>query len=146
MTAFHIALGVGVVAVNLAAGLWGAWCWRRDEYSRAFWVLLRAGQALVIVAAADGAVLAAMGKKLPDLHLIYGLTPLLVSFLGEQLRLASADSVLQANDLEDANAVGDLPATEQQAIVRAIVRREMGVMAASALVVTLLGMRAGGWL
>jgi hypothetical protein len=146
MTAFHIALGVAVVAVNLAAGAWGAWCWWRDSYGRAFWLMLRAGQGLVVAAAADGAVLAAMGRDLPELHLVYGLTPLLVSFLGEQLRLASADSVLQANQLEDGKAVGRLPAAEQQAIVRAIVRREMGVMAASALVVTLLGLRAGGWL
>jgi hypothetical protein len=146
MTAFHIALGIGVVVVNLAAGAWGAWRWWRDEYSRAFWILLRAGQLLVVVAAVDGAVLAAMGEKLPDLHLIYGLTPLVVSFLGEQLRLASADSVLQARDLEDGKAVGRLPPAEQAAIVRAIVRRETGVMAASALVVTLLGLRAGGWL
>jgi hypothetical protein len=146
MTAFHIALGVLVVTVNLAAGAWGAWCWWRDEPSRIFWPLLRTGQALVVVVAADGAVLVAMGRELPDLHLIYGLTPLLVSFMGEQLRLASADSVLQARDLEDSAAVGRLPAAEQQAVVRAIVRREMGVMAASALVVTLLGLRAGGWL
>ena len=146
MTALHIALGVGLVAVNLAAGAWGAWCWWRDEPSRAFWPLLRAGQVLVLIAAADGAVLVAMGRELPDLHLIYGLTPVLVSFLGEQLRLASADSVLQARGLEDSAAVGRLPSTEQQAVVRAIVRREMGVMAASALVVTVLGLRAGGWL
>jgi hypothetical protein len=146
MTAFHIALGVGVVVVNFTAAAWGAWCWWRDAYSRAFWILLRAGQALVIVAAADGAVLAAMGRELPDLHLIYGLTPLVVSFLGEQLRLASADSVLQARGLEDSAAVGRLEVAEQQAVVRAIVRREMGVMAASAAVVTLLGLRAGGWL
>jgi hypothetical protein len=146
MTAFHIALGVGVVAVNLVAGLWGAWLWWRDRYSRAFWIGLRAGQVLVVAAAADGAVLVAMGEELPDLHLIYGLTPLLVSFLAEQLRLASADSVLQARDLEDGEAVGRLPAAEQQAVVRAIVRRETGVMAASALVVTLLGLRAAGWI
>jgi hypothetical protein len=146
MTAFHIALGVALVVVNLSAGLWGAWCWRRDAYSRAFWIGLRAGQVLVVVTAADGAILAAMGKELPDLHLIYGLTPLLVSFLAEQLRLASADSVLEARDLEDSAAVGRLPPAEQQAVVRDIVRRETGVMAASALVVALLGLRAAGWL
>ena len=39
-----------------------------------------------------------------------------------------------------------LPESEQQAIVQAILRREMGVMAVSALVVTVLGLRAGGWL
>ena len=43
-------------------------------------------------------------------------------------------------------AVGRLPPAEQQAVVRAIVRRETGVMAASALVVALLGLRAAGWL
>ena len=87
-----------------------------------------------------------MGRELPDLHLIYGLTPVLVSFLGEQLRLASADTVLQARGLEDSAAVGRLAAAEQQDVVRAIVRREMGVMAASALVVAVLGLRAGEWL
>src|SRR4029079_10128865 len=121
MTAFHVALGVALLVVNLAAGLWGAWCFRRDVYSRAFWIGLRAGQVRVAVTAADGAMLVAMGKDLPDLHLIYGLTPLLVSFLAEQLRLASADSVLEARDLEDSAAVGRLPPAEQQAVVRAIV-------------------------
>ena len=86
------------------------------------------------------------GQDLPELHLVYGLTPLGVCFLAEQLRLASADTVLQARDLEDAQAMRGLPEAEQHAIVHAIVRREMGVMAASALVVTVLGLRAGGWL
>ena len=39
-----------------------------------------------------------------------------------------------------------LPAEAQRELVRAIVRREIGVMAASALVVALLGVRASGWL
>jgi len=39
-----------------------------------------------------------------------------------------------------------LPEAEQHAIVHAIVRRELGVMAVSAFVVALLGLRAGGWL
>ena len=69
-----------------------------------------------------------------------------MSFLAEQLRLASADTVLQARDLPDAQAMRGLPEAEQHAIVHAIVRRETGVMAASALVVFLLGLRAGGWL
>jgi hypothetical protein len=146
VTAFHAALGIAVVAVNLAAGLLGAWAWWRDAYSRVFWPLLRGGQVLVAVAAIDGVVLLALGRELPELHLVYGLTPLGVSFLAEQLRLASADSVLEARGLEDSRAVGELPEAEQRDIVHAIVRREMGVMAASALVVTLLALRAGGWL
>jgi hypothetical protein len=146
VTAFHITLGVGVVAANLLAGVVGALAWSRGTYTRAFWPLLRTGQALVAVAAVDGVILNATGHDLPPLHLVYGLTPLGVAFLAEQLRLASADSVLQARDLEDAQAMRSLPDTEQREIVQAIIRRETGVMTSSALVVVVLALRAGGWL
>ncbi len=94
MTALHIALGVALVAVNLAAGLLGAWRWHRDEYSHAFWPLLRAGQALVVIEVLQGGVLLLLGEELPRLHLIYGLVPLGVAFIAEQLRLTSAQTVL----------------------------------------------------
>ena len=146
MTGVHIAIGVGMVFVNLAAGLIGSWQWWRATPGRRFWRVLRTGQALTALAAIDGVVVLAAGHDLPELHLVYGLTPLAVSFFAEQLRLASADTVLQARDLPDAQAMRGLPEAEQHAIVHAIVRRETGVMAASALVVFLLGLRAGGWL
>jgi hypothetical protein len=146
VTAVHIAIGVAVVAVNLVAGVIGIVQWRRHRQSRVFWPLLRAGQALVVIAALDGLILVLQGKDLPELHLIYGLTPLAVAFLAEQLRLASADTVLQARGLEDAQAMRGMPETEQQDIVTAILMREMAIMAASALVVVVLGLRAGGWL
>jgi hypothetical protein len=146
MTGVHIAIGIAMVLVNLAAGLVGAWQWWRSTPGRRFWLVLRIGQAFTALAAIDGLLVLATGKDLPELHLVYGLTPLGVSFLAEQLRLASADTVLQARDLPDAQAMRELPEAEQHAIVHAIVRREMGVMAASALVVTVLGLRAGGWL
>ena len=144
MTAFHIALGVGLIAVNAVAGLYGTYAWWRRATPRAFWPLLRTGQALVMVEAVDGAILLAIGKDLPELHLIYGLVPLGVSFLAEQLRLASADTVLSQRGLEGRKDVEALPAAEQQQLVRDIVRREMGVMAASAIVVALLGVLAAG--
>jgi hypothetical protein len=146
VTGIHIATGVAMVAVNLAAGALGAWQWWRATPGTAFWPLLRLGQALTALAALDGLILLALGEDLPELHLVYGLTPLGVSFMAEQLRLASADTVLQGRELPDAQAMRALPDSEQHAIVHAIVRREMGVMAASALVVAVLGMRAGGWL
>ena len=146
MTAVHAGIGIAMVAVNLAAMLVGAYRWWRAPHARLFWRLLRTGQALTVLAAADGLILVIGGLDLPDLHLIYGLTPIGVSFLAEQLRLASADTVLQARDLDDAQAMRGLPESEQQAIVHQILRREMGVMAVSALVVTVLGLRAGGWL
>ena len=85
-----------------------------------------------------------MGRDLPELHLIYGLVPLGVSFVAEQLRLAAADTVLAQRGLEGRADVEKLPEAEQRELVRAIVRREMGVMAASAVVVALLGVRAAG--
>ena len=146
MTAVHAALGAALIATNLAAGLWGGWCWWRVRDAPGFWPLLRVGQGLVMLQAVGGAVLLLMGRELPELHLIYGLVPLGVSFLAEQLRLAAADTVLAQRDLSGRADVEALPPAEQRELVRAIVRREIGVMAASALVVAVLGVRAGGWL
>ena len=141
MTALHIVLGVAVVAVNLAAGLLGAWRWHRDELSRAFWPLLRAGQALVMLEVAQGGVLLLLGEDLPRLHLIYGLVPVGVAFIAEQLRLTSAQTVLDQRGVSSARELA--PADREDAALD-ILRREMGVMAASALVVAALGLRAGG--
>jgi hypothetical protein len=146
VTAFHIALGAALIAVNALAGLWGAWCWHRREPSRAFWILLRAGQALVLVEALDGLILVLQGEELPSLHLVYGLTPIGVAFFAEQLRLASAQTILDRRGLESAKDVGTLPEADQRAVVLDIVSREMGIMAVSAIVVALLGIRAAGGL
>jgi hypothetical protein len=146
VTAFHIALGVALVTVNFAAGLWGAWGWWRHRHAPGFWPLLRIGQGLVMLQAIDGAILLLVGRDLPELHLIYGLVPLGVSFLAEQLRLAAADTVLAQRDLEGRADVEALPDPEQRELVQAIIRREMGVMATSALVVGFLGVRAAGGL
>jgi hypothetical protein len=146
VTALHVGLGVALIATNLVAGAWGAWCWWRVRDAPGFWPLLRIGQGLVMLQAVDGAVLLAIGRDLPELHLIYGLVPLGVSFVAEQLRLVSADTVLAQRDLGGRADVEALPEAEQRDLVRAIMRREMGVMAASALVVTVLGARAAGLL
>jgi hypothetical protein len=144
VTAFHIALGVALIAVNAVAGLYGAWAWWQDRHAPAFWPLLRIGQGLGRVEALDGAILLLLGKDLPPLHLIYGLVPLGVSFVAEQLRLAAADTVLGQRGLEGRKDVEKLSPAEQNELVQVIVRREMGVMAASAVVVALLGVRAAG--
>jgi hypothetical protein len=146
VNALHTGLAVALVATNLAAGALGAVQWRRGAVSRAFWPLLRAGQALVVIQALDGLVLVVAGRDLPELHLVYGLTPLAVSFVAEQLRLASADSVLDARGLESSKAMARMSEGEQQEVVHAILRREMGVMTVSALVVGVLALRGAGWL
>jgi hypothetical protein len=146
VTAVHIALGVAVVVVNLVAGAWGAWGWWRDRDAPGFWPLLRTGQALVAVEAALGVVLVLAGKELPSLHLVYGITPLAVALFAEQLRAISAQAELDRRGLDRRDAVAALPEADQRRLVRDILRRELGVMAASALVVALLGVRASGWL
>jgi hypothetical protein len=142
VTAFHIALGVALIAVNAIAGLYGAFAWWRHVNAPGFWPLLRIGQALVLIQALDGVVLLLMGKDLPPLHLIYGLVPIGVSFVAEQLRLIAAETVLQQRDLEGRADVEKLPPAEQQELVVVILRREMGVMALAALVVAFLALRA----
>jgi hypothetical protein len=146
MTAFHVALGTALIVVNALAAVYGGVQWRRGRPAPGFWPLLRTGQVLVAVEALDGGILVLMGKELPNLHLIYGLVPLAVSFVAEQLRLVAADQVLENRGLEGRADVERLSEEEQSALVLAILRREMGVMAASAGVVTLLGVRAAGLL
>jgi hypothetical protein len=146
VTAVHIALGVAVVVVNLGAGAWGAWAWWQERSAPGFWPLLRAGQALVVIQAALGGVLLLAGEDLPPLHLVYGLTPIAVAFFAEQLRAIAAQTELDRRGLKGREDVAGLATAEQQTLVRAILRREVGVMAASALVVGLLGVRASEWL
>jgi hypothetical protein len=142
----HVALGTALIAANALAAVWGGLQWWRGRTARFFWPLLRLGQALVVITALDGGILILQGKQLPSLHLIYGLVPLVVSFVAEQLRLISAEQVLENRGLSGRADVERLPREEQGALVQAILRREMGVMAASAGVVTLLGLRAAGLL
>ncbi|MEA2278546.1 MAG: hypothetical protein QOC78_3506 [Solirubrobacteraceae bacterium] len=145
MTELPAVVALVVAAVNGAAGLLGAWRWWRVEPSRAFWVLCRAGQVAAAVQAAVAGVLAATGFHPDDgLYWLYALLPLAVSFVAEQLRVTAAQTVLDARGLEDAQAVGTLDDAAQRSVVLAIVRREMGTMAASCLVVAFLALRAAG--
>jgi hypothetical protein len=144
MKEVHIAVGVAAIAVNAAAASLGAWRWWRVEASTWFWKLLRAGQAAIGLEAALGGVLVLMGRKVTDLHLLYGLLPLAISFVGEQLRIASAEVVLAGRGFRTAAEVGELPQAEQQLVVLAIVRREIGVMTLAALVIVVLLVRAAG--
>jgi hypothetical protein len=65
-----------------------------------------------------------------------------IGFVAEQLRIVSADQVLENRELADAQAVGELPEAEQRSVVLAIARRELGVTALAALVVAVLALRA----
>ena len=137
--------GLLVAVVNALAGLVGGWRWWTVDTSRAFWVLCRAGQAAAIAQALLAGVLALRGFVPADgLYWLYALLPVAVSFVAEQFRLTAAQAVLDARELEDAQAVGRLDETGQRSVVMAIVRREMGTMAAAALVLAFLALRAAG--
>lgn len=128
---------------NLVPGLLGAWRWYRLQPSRAFWILLRVAQVAALLYALAIGVLAAAGHYSSEhLFYLYALLPLAIGFVAEQLRVASAQTILDQHDLADARAVGELPEPEQHAIVASIVRREMGVMTLSSLVVVFLALRA----
>lgn len=141
----HIWIGGVTVGVNIAAAVVGAIAWALWRNPKLFWLLLRTGQALVIVSAAIGSALLLAGHELPRLHLVYGLTPIAVSFLAEQLRIVTTPTFLEQRGLESGKDVAKLPKAEQQALVMAILRRELAVMATSAGVVATLVARAQLW-
>jgi hypothetical protein len=146
VSGFHETFGAATIFVNALAGILGGIAWLTRRRVPGFWVALRAGQALILIEAVTGAALLLDGKDLPRLHLIYGLVPIAVAFLAEQLRLLSASQVLERQDLESAADVAKLPEADQHELVALIVRRETGTMAAAALVGTVLALRAQGWL
>jgi hypothetical protein len=145
MTQVAQVAALAAALVSLVAGALGAWRWWTVEPSQAFWLLCRASQALLVVQALVAGVLAALGFEPDDgLYWLYALLPLAVSFVAEQLRVTAAETVLDDAGLPNAQAVGELDEARQRSVVLAIVRREIGVMTASAFVVAFLALRAWG--
>jgi len=144
MNDVHIVCGVAAIVLNALAGCWGAWGWWRARPSTSFWRLLRLSQLAVLVEAIVGGIFYLTHRHVPGLHVLYGLLPLAVSFIAEGLRATSAQLVLDKHGYDSAQAVGKLATDEQRAVVVEILRREMGVMALSALVIVGLLARAAG--
>lgn len=145
MTQAVVACALVVALLNALPALLGAWRWYRGEPSQGFWVLLRVGQGSALVLAILAGSLAVAGHYSSDrLFYLYALLPLAVAFVAEQLRVAAAQTILDQRDIPNAQAVGLLGESEQHAVVAAIVARELGIMALSALVVVFLALRAAG--
>jgi ABC-type phosphate transport system auxiliary subunit len=139
MTDVHLVVGVAVIALNLLAGSWGGVAWLRDQPSIAFWYMLRAAQVAVVIQVLLGGLLVFAGREADEgLHYLYGILPLPVSLLAETARAEAAQRELGDIEFED------LPAARQRSLALAIVRREMGIMAVSCLVILFLGLRAAG--
>jgi hypothetical protein len=144
-----VAAAIAVSALNLIPGLLGLWIFynggARSGSARAFWPLLRVGQGSALMLAIAVGSLAATGRDARDgLFYLYALLPLAIAFVAEQLRATSAQAILDQRDLEGREAVAALPESDQHGLVEAILHRETGVMAASALVVVFLALRAAG--
>jgi hypothetical protein len=155
VTSAVVASALAVAALNAMCGILGAGVWRLGAFEgehgpgarafRGFWVALRIGQGSALLLAVGIGGLAAAGHYSSEhLFYLYALLPLAVAFVAEQLRVASAQTLLDQRGLESSAAVGELPEEEQRELVAAIVRRELGVMATSALVVVFLALRAAG--
>jgi heme A synthase len=137
MLEVHLVVGCALIALNLAAGAVGGVAWFRDRPSIPFWYLLRAAQLSVFLQALLGGLLVFTGHEAPDdLHYLYGILPLFVSFLAEGARAGAAQREIGDLDFES------LPAEDQQSLALAIVRREMGIMAVSCGVIFFLALRA----
>jgi heme A synthase len=137
MVGLHIAVGMLVILLNLAAGVIGGWAWFKLRPSVPFWYLLRFAQIVVFIQAALGALLLVTGHSAKeDLHYLYGVLPLVISFIAEGARLGAAQRELGELDIES------FPPEAQESIAMQIVRREMGIMAVSCIVIFFLAVRA----
>jgi heme A synthase len=135
----HIAVGLLLIVLNAAAGLVGGIAWYRNRPSIPFWYLLRAAQAAVFLQALLGGLLVVTNHEPEEgLHYLYGILPLVVSFIAEGARLDAAQR--EVGDLDPES----LAPAEQESLALAIVRREMGIMAVSCGVIFFLGLRAAG--
>ena len=137
MVTVHLIVGITVLLTNLVAGVWGGLAWLREQPAVGFWYALRVGQAAVVLQVMLGAILVLSGHQTADdLHYVYGVLPLGVTLLAEGARAGAAERELTGLDFDS------LPQDRQRLIALAIVRRETGIMAVSALVVFGLALRA----
>ena len=135
-----MALGIAVLVANAVAAGLGAAAWLRKEArgSIPFWPLLRVAQAVVAIQVVVGLLLVARGSSQPNgLHIVYGISPLVVSLVSEGMRVAVAQRELEG--VEDVDA---LERSEQVALAHRVALAEVGVMTVGALLILTLALRA----
>jgi len=131
-------LGIAVLATNATAGIWGAIAWLRKSPSFYFWYALRAAQASVVAQVVVGLLLVASGENAPDgLHMLYGLSPLVITLVSEGMRLGAAQ-----RELAEVEDLDHLSREQQVTVARRVAIAEMGVMTIGALMILTLALRA----
>jgi hypothetical protein len=147
MTGTAQAAALVVAVVNLLAGALGSVLWYRVSSSRWAWIAIRCGQAAAALFALLAGIFYVAGMRPDDdLFWLYLLLPVAVGFVAEQLRALSAETVLEARELPNAQAMAGLDEAAQQSVVTAILRRELGIMSLSCLMTCFLALRAYGTL
>jgi hypothetical protein len=138
-----MAVGIAVLATNLAAAVWGTVAWVRRIPSVIFWYLLRVAQAVVIVQVAIGLfLLIGQGHRAASgLHYLYGVSLLVVALVAEAFRAGVAQREIDKRGIDD---VESLERRDQVLLARAVVRNEMGIMTMSVIAVVTLALRAYG--
>ena len=137
MASVHLVVGVAVLVLNLAAGIWGLVALRWRQASVSFWYVLRAAQASVLLQVLLGALLLIAGHEpAEDIHYMYGSAPLLINMFAEGMRVSAAQREVGDLDFES------LAAGEQRAIALRIVRREIVIMTFACFLVLAFAVRA----
>jgi hypothetical protein len=145
VTTLYAALCWAAAAACLAAGVGGTFAFRSGFAHPRAWKAIRAAQLLIVIAAAIGAaLLAGLGKPGDELAYGYSLMAAAVSFGAEQLRLASAATVLSQHGLAGSEDVARLAAPEQDRLARQIALRELGVETVALFVCAALLLRGAG--
>jgi hypothetical protein len=140
LSGLHDVFAFVALGANAVAAAWGGIAWIRKVPSTWFWPLLRIAQVTVILDVAFGVVLWASGHEPPDnLHYIYGISPLVVSFVTEGMRIGAAQ-----RELDEVDDIDALERREQILLARRIVMREIAVMTIGTLLIVTLMLRAVG--
>jgi hypothetical protein len=132
-----MAVGIGLIALNLIAGIWGITAWLTRKPSVWFWHLLRGAQIFVVLQTILGvSLLLSDHKASSDLHYLYGLLPLPIMLITEMMRIGAAQKVVGDIEYEK------LPEEDARALAMQIFIAETRVMALGCLIIAALAFRA----
>ena len=99
MAEVHLVVGCALILCNAIAFAVGGIAWYRDRASIPFWYLLRAAQVAVFLQVMLGGLLVFTAHEPDDsLHYLYGILPLVVSFIAEGARADAASREVGETD------------------------------------------------
>lgn len=139
-----------VLGANALVAVLGLTQYVTNRPGQPFWCVARGGAAIAALYAAFCGLYALAVDPPPDgLAWVYILTPVVVSFFAEQLRLIAAQTVLEAHgyasakELREAVTSGDVDAADvATGIAHETLLRELMILALAAFVIAFLAWRA----